>query len=237
MVGGGGFVDDAGDGAAEGVRVGAVDGDVVDAAVGRGGGERRDGRVGEHGEAAPDPAERGVVRERVPVAGEKDGLRRREELGEDAVDGLGAVSLVERQVRHGEDEGAEVGDEERAVLVVRRRERDDAHGAGALAGQEGDAVLAVLEVDGPREDGVEARRAGEGGGLVDAAGAARRAVDLLQGDDVGRERAEDLFKDVAAGKYTPESDDADDTASTDGPAIEVVCTVRDRVSAAKLEGL
>ena len=52
-----------------------------------------------------------------------------------------------------------------------------------------------------------------------------------------RERAEDLFKDVAAGKYTPESDDADDTASTDGPAIEVVCTVRDRVSAAKLEGL
>ena len=52
-----------------------------------------------------------------------------------------------------------------------------------------------------------------------------------------RERAEDLFKDVAAGKYTPESDDADDTASTDGPAIEVVCTVRDRVSASKLEGL
>ena len=52
-----------------------------------------------------------------------------------------------------------------------------------------------------------------------------------------RERAEDLFKDVAAGKYTPESDDANDTASTDGPAIEVVCTVRDRVSAAKLEGL
>lgn len=52
-----------------------------------------------------------------------------------------------------------------------------------------------------------------------------------------RERAEDLFKDVAAGKYTPESDDADDTASTDGPAIEVVCTVRDRVSSAKLEGL
>ena len=52
-----------------------------------------------------------------------------------------------------------------------------------------------------------------------------------------RERAEDLFKDVAAGKYTPESDGADDTASTDGPAIEVVCTVRDRVNAAKLEGL
>lgn len=52
-----------------------------------------------------------------------------------------------------------------------------------------------------------------------------------------RERAEDLFKDVAAGRYTPESDGADDAASTDGPAIEVVCTVRDRVSAAKLEGL
>ena len=52
-----------------------------------------------------------------------------------------------------------------------------------------------------------------------------------------RENALKLFQDVAAGKYTPESDDADDTASTDGPAIEVVCTVRDRVSAAKLEGL
>ena len=71
------------------------------------------------------------------------------------------------------------------------------------------------------------------------------ATDVLKRIDVqlnedrrkARERAEDLFKDVAAGKYTPESDDADDTASTDGPAIEVVCTVRDRVSAAKLEGL
>ena len=71
------------------------------------------------------------------------------------------------------------------------------------------------------------------------------AADVLKRIDVqlnedrrkARERAEDLFKDVAAGKYTPESDDADDTASTDGPAIEVVCTVRDRVSAAKLEGL
>lgn len=71
------------------------------------------------------------------------------------------------------------------------------------------------------------------------------AADVLKRIDVplndvrrkARERAEDLFKDVAARKYTPESDDADDTASTDGPAIEVVCTVRDRVSAAKLEGL
>ena len=71
------------------------------------------------------------------------------------------------------------------------------------------------------------------------------AADILKRQDAplnedrrkARERAEDLFKDVAAGKYTPESDDADDTASTDGPAIEVVTTVRDRVSAAKLEGL
>ena len=66
-----------------------------------------------------------------------------------------------------------------------------------------------------------------------------KRIDVPLNDDrrKARERAEDLFKDVAAGKYTPESDDADDTASTDGPAIEVVCTVRDRVSAAKLEGL
>ena len=65
----------------------------------------------------------------------------------------------------------------------------------------------------------------------------RLAVPLNEDRRKARERAEDLFKDVAAGKYTPESDDADDTAPTDGPAIEVVCTVRDRVSAAKLEGL
>lgn len=52
-----------------------------------------------------------------------------------------------------------------------------------------------------------------------------------------RERAEDLFERVAEGKFTPESDGADDTASTDGPAIEVVSTVRTRVSADKLEGL
>ena len=65
----------------------------------------------------------------------------------------------------------------------------------------------------------------------------RLAVPLNDDRRKARERAEDLFKDFAAGKYTPESDAADDTASTDGPAIEVVCTVRDRVSAAKLEGL
>jgi len=52
-----------------------------------------------------------------------------------------------------------------------------------------------------------------------------------------RERAEDLFARVARGDYTPESDGADDASATDGPAIEVVCTVRDRVTAAKLEGL
>ena len=52
-----------------------------------------------------------------------------------------------------------------------------------------------------------------------------------------RERAEDLFERVATGKFTPESDGADDASSTDGPAIEVVGTVRERVSAAKLEGL
>ena len=52
-----------------------------------------------------------------------------------------------------------------------------------------------------------------------------------------RERAENLFERVATGKFTPESDGADDAEATDGPAIEVVSTVRERVSAAKLEGL
>lgn len=52
-----------------------------------------------------------------------------------------------------------------------------------------------------------------------------------------RERAEELFRDVAAGKYTPESDGADESAATDGPAVEVVATSRGRVTAAKLEGL
>ena len=65
----------------------------------------------------------------------------------------------------------------------------------------------------------------------------RQNVELNEDRRKARERAEDLFRDVASGKYTPESDDADDTASTDGPAIEVVSTVRDRVTAAKLEGL
>lgn len=52
-----------------------------------------------------------------------------------------------------------------------------------------------------------------------------------------RERAEELFRDVAAGKYTPESDGADGTEATDGPVIEVVATQRGRVSAENLEGL
>ena len=65
----------------------------------------------------------------------------------------------------------------------------------------------------------------------------RQNVELNEDRRKARERAEDLFKDVAAGKYTPEGDVADDAASTDGPAIEVVSTVRDRVTAAKLEGL
>ena len=66
-----------------------------------------------------------------------------------------------------------------------------------------------------------------------------KRVNVLVNEDRrrARERAEDLFRDVAQGKYTPEADGADDAASTDGPAIEVVATVRDRVSAAKLEGL
>ena len=65
----------------------------------------------------------------------------------------------------------------------------------------------------------------------------RLAAPLNEDRRKARERAEELFRDVAAGKYTPESDAAADTDSTDGPAIEVVSTVRDRVSAAKLEGL
>ena len=65
----------------------------------------------------------------------------------------------------------------------------------------------------------------------------RLPVPLKDDRRTARERAEELFRDVAAGKYTPESDGADADASTDGPAIEVVCTVRNRVSAAKLEGL
>ena len=52
-----------------------------------------------------------------------------------------------------------------------------------------------------------------------------------------RERAEELFRDVAAGKYTPESDETDGTEATDGPAVEVVATSRGRVTAGKLEGL
>ena len=65
----------------------------------------------------------------------------------------------------------------------------------------------------------------------------RMNIPLNEDRRKARERAEELFKEVAAGRFTPESDGADDAESTDGPAIEVVATVRDRVSAAKLEGL
>lgn len=65
----------------------------------------------------------------------------------------------------------------------------------------------------------------------------RMNVPLNEDRRKARERAENLFERVAKGEYTPESDGADDASATDGPAIEVVTTVRDRVSAAKLEGL
>ena len=65
----------------------------------------------------------------------------------------------------------------------------------------------------------------------------RVAVPLNEDRRKARERAEELFRDVAAGKYTPEPDGADGTEATDGPAVEVVAEQRGRVSAAKLEGL
>ena len=52
-----------------------------------------------------------------------------------------------------------------------------------------------------------------------------------------REDALKLFRDVASGAFTPESYGASDSASTGGPAIEVVSEVRSRVTAHKLEGL
>ena len=65
----------------------------------------------------------------------------------------------------------------------------------------------------------------------------RQSIEMTEDRRKARERAEDLFERVAKGDYTPESDGADDASATDGPAIEVVTTVRDRVTAAKLEGL
>lgn len=65
----------------------------------------------------------------------------------------------------------------------------------------------------------------------------RMNVPLNEDRRKARERAENLFERVAKGEHTPESDGADDASATDGPAIEVVSTVRDRVTAAKLEGL
>jgi len=65
----------------------------------------------------------------------------------------------------------------------------------------------------------------------------RVGVPLSEDRRKAREDALKLFRDVAAGAYTPESDGAEESAPTGGPAIEVVAEVRPRVTAAKLEGL
>ena len=65
----------------------------------------------------------------------------------------------------------------------------------------------------------------------------RQSIEMTEDRRKARESAEALFERVSRGEFTPESDVADDAAATDGPAIEVVSTVRDRVTAAKLEGL
>lgn len=65
----------------------------------------------------------------------------------------------------------------------------------------------------------------------------RMPVALTDERRTARAKAEELFRDVAQGRFTPESDESDGTSSTDGPAIEVVATSRSRVTPAKLEGL
>jgi len=65
----------------------------------------------------------------------------------------------------------------------------------------------------------------------------RQSVEMTEDRRKARESAERLFERVSRGEFTPEGDVADDASATDGPAIEVVSTVRDRVTAAKLEGL
>jgi len=65
----------------------------------------------------------------------------------------------------------------------------------------------------------------------------RIGVSLNDDRRKAREDALKLFHDVATGAYTPESDGAEESATTGGPAIEVVTEVRPRVTAAKLEGL
>ena len=73
---------------------------------------------------------------------------------------------------------------------MRRRQGDGPRGARRFPREDGDAVFAAFEVDGPGEDGVEAGAFGENRGLVDPAGPLRDAVDLLQGGDVRRESAD-----------------------------------------------
>ena len=52
-----------------------------------------------------------------------------------------------------------------------------------------------------------------------------------------RERAEELFEKIAAGKLTPESHGADDAAASGGPGCMVVKASRVRATPEKLEGL
>lgn len=52
-----------------------------------------------------------------------------------------------------------------------------------------------------------------------------------------REDAIEFFKDIAAGRINPESYDADDASATGGPCAVVITNDRERVNAAKLEGL
>ena len=63
---------------------------------------------------------------------------------------------------------------------------------------------------------------------IDDPGEARKAA---------HDEAMSMLKDIAARKLSCESDGAEESAATGGPAIEVVAEVRPRVTAAKLEGL
>lgn len=65
----------------------------------------------------------------------------------------------------------------------------------------------------------------------------RIGVPLNEDRRKAREDALRLFRDVASGAFTPESYGASGSASTGGPAIEVVAETRPRVTAPKLEGL
>lgn len=142
-------------------------------------------------------------------------------------------------------------DEADLAATLSQGEIDAFRADGSLGGSDPVARLlarTVAMVRGYIATNGKVRRMGPSGTLPESLVSAAMdyaAADVLKRIDTplnedrrkARERAEDLFKDVAAGRYTPESHGADDAASTDGPAIEVVSTVRDRVSAAKLEGL